>query len=276
MPDLVTRLIAPPVVRPYSAEKALVRTFISWTAASGRLVVTVCRPQESSLELPSIVNVVWRRPPPSTTNSVSLRNRSPVPRAERTAEFSSGTVVSLLPSSGVSRIFCVSNRVPSCGASARTPSNVPLTRISSETPAGASVTSKLAVWLPASVKGPFCWVAKPSRVTVSVYAPVRGTSAIVYAPSDPERAVRVTPVVGLAIVIVAPAISAPEPSVTRPRTAAVAGVWAPAEAAKQVQTRASRRANPARAGRPVMGAVILRVLPSRRGGPRADAGTERK
>src|SRR5262249_11266361 len=77
--------------------------------------------------VPSMVKVVWRLPPPFTTSSVLLRNRSPVPRAERTAELSSGSVVTLPPSTGVSSIFRASRRVPSCGESVRTPSTVPYT-----------------------------------------------------------------------------------------------------------------------------------------------------
>ncbi len=53
VPVRVTRLIAPPVVRPYSAEKLLVRMVISWIASRGMFVKIVCRPQESSAVPPS-------------------------------------------------------------------------------------------------------------------------------------------------------------------------------------------------------------------------------
>ena len=57
-------LTTEPVEAPYSAEKALVSTVISSTAATGMLVKMVWRPQESLPEAPSTSNQVWRRPAP--------------------------------------------------------------------------------------------------------------------------------------------------------------------------------------------------------------------
>src|SRR5450759_1981844 len=53
-PLLVTRLITPPAVAPYSAEKALASTFISSTPETGSVLNSVCRPQLSLLVAPSV------------------------------------------------------------------------------------------------------------------------------------------------------------------------------------------------------------------------------
>src|ERR1044071_7620586 len=71
VPDLVTRLTAAEVVRPYSADEALVRTVNSCTAAKGRAVKMVCRPQLSSAVVLSMEYVVWRRPLPLAATNVS-------------------------------------------------------------------------------------------------------------------------------------------------------------------------------------------------------------
>jgi hypothetical protein len=125
VPVRVTRLTAAPAERPYSAEKLLVSTVISWMAASGRAVKIVWRPQASSAVPPSTVKVVCRRPPPLTTKRVSLKKTSPVVRAGRTAESSSGSEVSLRLTSGTFSIWAASKRSPSWGESERTPSAVP-------------------------------------------------------------------------------------------------------------------------------------------------------
>ncbi len=85
-----------------------------WSAANGILVKMDWRPHASSPVEPSITNGVWRRPAPFTTNSVSLRNKSPVPRAGRTAESNKARLVILRPSTGVFSILRRSRRIERC------------------------------------------------------------------------------------------------------------------------------------------------------------------
>src|ERR1035438_10208459 len=63
-PLLVTMLITPPAVAPYSAENALASTFISSTAITGSVLNSVWRPQLSLLVAPSVTNSACRRPHP--------------------------------------------------------------------------------------------------------------------------------------------------------------------------------------------------------------------
>src|ERR1035441_5911647 len=69
-PLLVTMLITPPTVAPYSAEKALASTLISATAETGSVLNSVWRPQLSLFVAPSVTNNAWRRPAPLVVNSV--------------------------------------------------------------------------------------------------------------------------------------------------------------------------------------------------------------
>jgi hypothetical protein len=92
-------------------------------------------------------------------------NRSPVPRAERTAELSSGTEESLRPRIGVSWRRSLSKRSPSCGESDCTPSAVPKTVIAASTAAGFSTTSIAAVWPARSWMSARSWGASPSWET---------------------------------------------------------------------------------------------------------------
>lgn len=68
-------------------------------------VKIVCLPHESLPVLPSRLKVVWRRPAPLTTNKKLFKNKSPVPRAGRTAEFNCTRFVSLRPKNGVLSSF---------------------------------------------------------------------------------------------------------------------------------------------------------------------------